>query len=73
MFVTDHDIRKLASMREYDDRGVHFTELYSESWLDRMEDAGLIQVWRPMERFSLVSTSEWRLRLTQDGMRILPS
>ena len=71
MFVTDQDLAMLTQLREVDDHGVHFTDRYAVSWLDRMEDAGLIQVWKPIECFFPAQTSEWKIRLTSLGRSIL--
>jgi hypothetical protein len=70
MFITLKDLAMLSSMKETDEQGLHFTERYPEAWLDRMEDAGLIQVWRPVEGFFYAPVSEWRLRLTSLGRSV---
>jgi len=74
MFLIQQDLEQLAGIREYDDYDVHFTERYPESWLDRMEDADLIQIWKPLDDCtSDCPPWQWRLRLTAAGRKFIRS
>lgn len=69
--ITDDMIRELCTITTRDEAGRHFTET-SEYWND-LEDAGLIEISRPVHAATGISYSqeEWSLEVTPRGQALV--
>lgn len=69
--ITDDMIAELCSITTRDTAGRHFTQV-SAHW-QALEDAGLIEVYRPIhpETGLPYSNSYWSLEVTEEGQAIV--
>lgn len=68
--ITNEDLRKLGELTTRDEAGVHFTRRYSREWLDRMEEAGMIRIHKPVHPATKLEYSEeyWSAEVTLEGI-----
>lgn len=71
--LTGDDIEQLGRITTWDESGAHFTTLYADDWLDRMERAGLIEVRRPVHAATGIPYGQdaWRVRVTDVGVAVV--
>lgn len=68
--ITTEDIRKMGKITTRDEAGTHFTQKYSADWLKKMEDAGLVEITKPVHEATGIQYSEefWTVSVTEKGV-----
>lgn len=68
--ISIEDIRKLGEITTRDEAGTHFTQKYSADWLKKMEDAGLVEITKPVHEATGIQYSEefWTVSVTEKGV-----
>lgn len=56
--LTREDRMLLGHLTERDEAGRHFTEIYPDEWLARMESAGYITIERPIHAATSIPYSQ---------------
>lgn len=66
--LTDDDKRMLGELTTRDEAGRHFTETHSDEWLDRMEAAGYITIYRPVHQATGIPYSQeyWSVEVSAE-------
>ena len=66
--LTPEDARLLGKLCTCDDAGRHFTEVYPDDFLDRMERADYIEICRPIHQPGIpYGPKYWSVEVTEDG------
>lgn len=69
MELTQKDARLLGKLTTRDEAGTHFTQLYPDEFLDRMEKAGYIEIIKPVHDCGIAyGQDEWGVRVTEAGI-----
>jgi len=64
----EHTVSILAGITTRDESGTHFTMSYPAAFLQELEEAGLIEVSRPVHETGIpYSQDYWMVEVTQDG------
>lgn len=68
--LTREDWQKLGNLTTRDEAGEHFTRRYPRAWLDRMEQAGMIKIYKPVHPATKLQYSEeyWSVELTPEAI-----
>jgi hypothetical protein len=71
--ITDDMIRILCTIATRDDSGKHFTKKFSADDLMDLEDAGLIDVSRPIHEPSgiMFDRDQWTCEVTDGGLELV--
>jgi hypothetical protein len=71
--ITDDQIKILCRITTRDEAGIHFTIKYEESDLDVLEEAGLIEVYKPIHEPSNIPYSQeyWQVTVTEAGRELV--
>lgn len=71
MKLTKKDLQKLGEITTRDEAGTHFTQIYSDEWLDKMESNGLITINRPIHEPTGIAYSQeyWSVEVTHEGIK----
>lgn len=66
--LTNADRRDLGRLTTRDDAGQHFTALYPDEWLARMEAAGYITINRPIHAATGIpyGQEEWSVEVAEE-------
>ena len=72
-WVESEDLTMLGELCTRYENGKHFTEIYPDAWIERMEALGLIEVTRPVHFATGLSygSEEWTVRASEKGLRLL--
>jgi len=70
--MTNEDLKMLGRITTTDEAGRHFTEVYPDEWLERMEKEGYIEIYRPVHEPTGIEygQEEWQVEVTQKGIKI---
>ncbi len=66
--ITRQDKLDLGTITTRDESGKHFTELHSAEWLDAMEDAGFLEIVKPVHEATGIpySQEEWSVKVADE-------
>lgn len=72
MKLNKKDAKLLGRITARDEAGTHFTQIYDPEWLQKMEDAGYIQITRPIHEPTgiVYAQEEWTVEVTPAGIEI---